>query len=74
MPGFMPGIHGFFSDAAESVNDGANFGFSEISLAARPKSVVYASRPATSRGAFRDRHGRRRRDAVDVAALLTNSA
>jgi len=30
------------------------------------------SRP--KRGAFRDRHGRGRRDAVDADALLTNSA
>src|SRR5260370_40466214 len=52
----------------------AIFGFSEISLAAWPKSVVYACRPATSRGAFSDRHGRGRRDAVDPGGAKGDSA
>jgi len=35
---------------------------------------ISAAVPASLRGAFRDRHGRWAGDAVDAAALLTNSA
>jgi hypothetical protein len=50
-----------------------NFGISEITLAVRPKSVVYAHRlvPLEGRIAIVTDAGR---DAVDAAALLTNSA
>jgi len=39
-----------------------------------PKSKAFSRCPASIRGAFRDRHERWVRDAVDAAALLTNSA
>ena len=35
---------------------------------------VFRAIPCSIRGAFRDRHGRWVRDAVDANALLTNSA
>ena len=40
-----------------------------ISLLRRPKSLLELRHPVPHRGAFRDRHGRRERDAVDAAAL-----
>ena len=39
-----------------------------IPLLRRPKSLLYPRHPVPLRGAFRDRHGRRARDAVDAAA------
>ena len=41
---------------------------------AYPNHFYIARHPVPHRGAFRDRHGRRVRDAVDAAALLTNGA
>jgi hypothetical protein len=46
MPGFTPGIHGYFPDQAKFTDDHArstrpsNFGFSEISLDGQVKSAV----------------------------------
>ena len=51
--GARPGRHGF------------NFGISEITLPIRPKSVIYASRPASSEGRFAIVTDVRR-DAVDA--------
>jgi hypothetical protein len=39
-----------------------------------PNQLYTSCRPAPLRGAFRDRHGRWRRDAVDADAPLTNGA
>jgi hypothetical protein len=37
-----------------------------ISLFQKMKSGVWSAHPATTRGAYRDRHGRRQRDAMDA--------
>jgi hypothetical protein len=39
-----------------------------ISLFQKIKSDVWSAHPAATRGAYRDRHGRRQRDAVDAKA------
>jgi hypothetical protein len=41
-----------------------------ISLFQKIKSGVWCAHPATTRGAYRDRHGRRQRDAVDEGCTL----
>jgi len=66
----MPGRPGFATADCRRTDLADAFGISEILLAARPKSVIYVGRPASSRGAFRDRHGRGRRDAVDAGGAF----
>jgi hypothetical protein len=39
-----------------------------------PNHFYISRHPGPHRGAFRDRHGRRARDAMDADALLTNGA
>jgi hypothetical protein len=39
----------------------------------RPKSHAYVTYPAPMKGAYRDRHGRWMRDAMDVCCALTNA-
>ena len=51
-----------------------NFGIAEILLDGEGKSAVLRLGPATSRGAFRDRHGRGRRDAVDAGSAEDEGA
>jgi hypothetical protein len=45
-----------------------------ILLSSEAKSPAYSARSALTRGAYRDRHGRWARNAMDADALLTNSA
>src|SRR6516225_5162902 len=40
----------------------------------RPKSTAHLRRPAFTKGALRDRHERRKRDAMDAAARATSAA
>jgi hypothetical protein len=50
------------------------FGISEIPLDAGVETEIYRFGPAPSRGAFRDRHGRGRRDAVDAGGASDEGA
>jgi hypothetical protein len=50
------------------------FGISEIPLDAGVETEIYRFGPASSRGAFRDRHGRGRRDAVDAGGASDEGA
>ena len=45
-----------------------------LGIAEDPKSASRSQHPVPHRGAFRDRHGRWARDAVDAKAALTNVA
>jgi hypothetical protein len=45
-----------------------------ISVRARPKSLLDSRHPGPHQGAFRDRHERRARDAVDVGGAFDESA
>ena len=58
----------------QNISVSTSFGISEMSLDGEVETGIFRFGPASSRGAFRDRHGRGRRDAVDAEALLTNSA
>jgi len=51
-----------------------NSEFRKLFLTTHLKQDYYNPIPSQIRGAFRDRHGRWVRDAVDVAAPLTNGA
>src|ERR1700720_2636158 len=50
------------------------FGISEMSLDGEVETGIFRFGPASSRGAFRDRHGRGRRDAVDMDGAADESA
>jgi hypothetical protein len=50
------------------------FGISEMPLDGEVETGIFRFGPASSRGAFRDRHGRGRRDAVDMDGAADESA
>src|SRR5258705_7072604 len=69
MPGFMPGIHVFFPEKPNQPNGTADFGFTEISLANGPKSLLCPSLSRPERGALANVINAGR-DAVDAGGAF----
>jgi len=63
-----------FSSANSGCFAPSSLALKNIPLYAKAKSATSQRHPVPARGAYRDRHGRWARDAVDVDALLTNGA